>query len=132
MLLVSFGASRYGSPPTPPPRDSSLDEPRQRDRSPRLEIRAPISSDDGTEDNAGTESGSPSYSSSGLYITSTSSSDAMFGRSYDSTDRSSSSSSDVTFDSDPHSPWPRSSISFSSYTSEDDLVDRYFVRTFPP
>ncbi|MED6224675.1 hypothetical protein PIB30_086364 [Stylosanthes scabra] len=161
MLPVSFGAGRSGSPPTPPPRDSSPDEPRQRDRSPRLEIRKPmsrslrftapeyrsfiraqpppepapvidISSDDDTEDSVGTKSGPSSDSSSGLYSTSTSSSDVTSGCSYDSTDHSISSSSDVTFDSDPRSPWPSPSVSSGSYASENDLLDRYFAETFPP
>ncbi|MED6219517.1 hypothetical protein PIB30_036498 [Stylosanthes scabra] len=127
MLPISFGAARSGSPPTPPPRDSSPDEPRQRDRSPQPEIRASvnrslrftapeyrsffhaqppqestlvieISFDDDTEDSAGTESGRSSDSIFGLYSTSTSSSDVTSGRSYDNTDRSSGSFSDMAQD----------------------------------
>ncbi|MED6221274.1 hypothetical protein PIB30_052827 [Stylosanthes scabra] len=52
-----------------------------------------ISSDNDTEDSAGTDGEPSSDNSSRPYSTSTSSSDAMPGRNFDSTDRSSGSSS---------------------------------------
>ncbi|MED6125825.1 hypothetical protein PIB30_072286 [Stylosanthes scabra] len=141
------------------PRDSSHDESRKRERSPHVEIRAPVhrtprytapeyrrlfrtqpprepnpvpeTSNDEAESKDTSESAPSSGSSSGLYSTDTSSSNVTSGRRYDSTDRSSGSSSDVTFGSDPRFPCPTPSVSSGSYTSEDDLVDRYFVGTFP-
>ncbi|MED6152599.1 hypothetical protein PIB30_093568 [Stylosanthes scabra] len=148
MLSVSLGVDRSGSPPTPAPRDSSLDESHERERSPRAEIRVPIcrtpryttpeyprlchtqpprepslvpeTSDDDTESKDNSESAPSSYSSSGLYSTDTTSTDVTLGRSYDSTNHSIRSSSDVFIDSDPRSPWPSSTISSGSYTSNDD------------
>ncbi|MED6187173.1 hypothetical protein PIB30_073972 [Stylosanthes scabra] len=162
MIVVTFVYSELGTLGSHPffltlraARDSSPDESRVRERSPRAEIRAPVrrtphyttpeyrhlfrtqpprepspvpeTSDDETENKDNSKSASSSHSSSGLYSTDTTSSDVTSGHSYDSTDHSISSSSDVTFDSDPCSPWPSPSVSSSSYTSEDNLVDRYFT-----
>ncbi|MED6173168.1 hypothetical protein PIB30_056715 [Stylosanthes scabra] len=161
MLPVSFGAGRSGSLPTPPLRESSPDEPQDREKSPRADIRAPmrrlspcftapeyrrlfpaqpprepapviVISDDDTESRDTSESAPSSDSSSGLYRTSTSSSDTRPSRSFDRTDASSGSSSVVTYGSDPLSPWPSPSVSSGSVTSKDNLVDRYFAGTFPP
>ncbi|MED6173356.1 hypothetical protein PIB30_058557 [Stylosanthes scabra] len=136
MLPVSFGADRSGSPPTPPPRAVIRALVRRtpcytapeyhrlfRTQLPRESSPVPRTLDDEAESKDTSKSTPSSGSSSRLYSTDTSSSDVTFGRSYDSTGRSSGSSSDVTFGSDPRSPWPCPSISSGSYTFEDDLVD---------
>ncbi|MED6109325.1 hypothetical protein PIB30_032436 [Stylosanthes scabra] len=83
----------------------------------------PETSDDEAEGKDTSKSTPYSGSSSGLHSTDTSSSYITSGRSYDSTDHSSGAPSNVTFGSDPRSPWLSLSVSSGSYTSEDDLVD---------